>query len=817
MGQCREIVTRWRGRILERLRRAMRASRVVSVVAGKLRASLRNRRRIAALLMLFAAALAFWWSLPNPLFRAPHASILLTRDGELLGARIASDEQWRFPPLQQVPEKFRAAVINYEDRRFAWHPGVDPLALARAMLLNLKQGQVVSGASTLSMQVIRLARTNPARTYLEKFVEMFLAVRLEAGYSKDEILALYANHAPFGGNVVGLEAASWRYFGRAPDKLSWAENATLAVLPNSPALIHPGRNRASLRAKRDGLLRALYVAGHLTQLDLDLALREPLPEQPLALPTHAPHLLETLRFEAADNQHRFHTTLDRRTQLAAQEIVAQHMQTLTLQGIHNAAALVIDNQSFEVLAYIGNARWSVANERGYAVDILRRARSTGSILKPLLFASMLQAGEILPTTLVADVPTQYSGYIPENMDKLYRGAVPAQVALAHSLNVPAVRMLKEHGVNRFYDFLQHLGMSSLRRRPEEYGLTLILGGAEGTLWDVAGMYANLAQVAMQPVVATPYYRRLALLRDAETRTPQRSELGAASAWLTLNALLEVTRPGEEGHWRNFASTQKIAWKTGTSFGQRDAWAVGVTPRYTVGVWVGNASGEGRANLSGAASAAPILFQLFNRLDASEWFAEPREQMREVEVCRDDGYLSNGACATQKQWAPADAHFERVSPYHFRVHLDSSGTWRVHARCESVGRMRHADWFVLPPGQEFYYRRQRADYRLLPAYRPDCRAQVNADEGRGPIDFLYPNLGTRLYIPIDLAARRGRTVFEAVHRESGATLHWHLDDEFLGSTQTFHQQALDITAGTHVITVVDQHGNRLARRFEVLGK
>lgn len=813
MGQCREIAARWRSRIWGRPRRATRASRVVSIVAGKLR----NRRRAGALLMLFAAALAFWWSLPNPLFRAPLASILLTRDGELLGARIASDEQWRFPPLQQVPEKFRAAVINYEDRRFSWHPGVDPLALARAMLLNLKHGQVVSGASTLSMQVIRLARANPARTYFEKFIEMFLAVRLEAGYSKDEILALYANHAPFGGNVVGLEAASWRYFGRAPDKLSWAENATLAVLPNSPALIHPGRNRASLRAKRDGLLRALLLAGHLTELDFDLALREPLPEQPVALPTHAPHLLETLRFAATDNQYRFHTTLDRRTQLAAQEIVAQHMQTLTLQGIHNAAAVVIDNQSFEVLAYVGNAQWSVDNERGYAVDILRRARSTGSILKPLLFASMLQAGEILPTTLVADVPTQYSGYIPENIDKLYRGAVPAQVALAQSLNVPAVRMLKEHGVNRFYDFLQHLGMSSLRRRPEEYGLTLILGGAEGTLWDVAGMYANLAQLAMQPAEATPYYRRLALLRDADTRTTQRSELGAASAWLTLNALLEVTRPGEEGHWRNFASTQKIAWKTGTSFGQRDAWAVGVTPRYTVGVWVGNASGEGRANLSGAASAAPILFQLFNRLDTSEWFGAPREQMREVEVCSDDGYLSNGACATQKQWAPADARFERVSPYHFRVHLDSSGIWRVHARCESVGRMRHADWFVLPPGQEFYYRRQRADYRLLPAYRPDCRAQVNADEGRGPIDFLYPNLGTRLYIPIDLAAQKGRTVFEAVHRESGATLHWHLDDEFLGSTQTFHQQALDISAGAHVITVVDQHGNRLSRRFEVLGK
>lgn len=467
----------------------------------------RLRRRAPVLIVLGLAGIAFWQCLPNPLFRDPAASILLARDGELLGARIAADEQWRFPPMEQVPEKFHTAIVSYEDRRFFYHPGIDPLALARAVYLNIKHGRVVSGGSTLNMQVIRLARHHPPRSYLEKIIELFLAVRLEAGYSKNDILALYASHAPFGGNVVGLEAAAWRYFGRAPDKLSWAESATLAVLPNSPALIHPGRNRASLRAKRDGLLRVLHAERHLSDIDLDLALREPLPEQPFALPQNAPHLLETLRLEATDARHRFHTTLDQRTQLAAQEVIAQQIQTLALQGIYNAAALVVDNESFEVLAYAGNAQWSVDNTRGYAVDIVRRPRSTGSILKPLLFASMLQAGEILPTTLVADVPTQYAGYIPENIDKLYRGAVPAQVALAQSLNVPAVRMLKEHGVNRFYDFLQHIGMSTLQRRPEEYGLTLILGGAEGTLWDITGMYANLAQLAMQPAHGTLHYRR----------------------------------------------------------------------------------------------------------------------------------------------------------------------------------------------------------------------------------------------------------------------------------------------------------------------
>ena len=456
--------------------------------------SWRPRRRALAALAVLALALGFWRSLPEPLFDEPLSTVLLARDGTLLGARIADDGQWRFPPTDRVPDKFRRALISYEDKRFAQHPGVDPLAMARAIRLNLQQGRIVSGGSTLSMQVIRLARGERARGYLEKLIETVLALRLELRYSKDQILALHAGHAPFGGNVIGLEAAAWRYFGRAPDQLSWAEACTLAVLPNSPALIHPGRHRDKLQAKRDRLLRQLQASGALSQLDLELALREPLPAEPLPLPQQAPHLLETLRAQYPGVD-RFRSTLDARLQVAATAIVRERAAALARQDIHNAAALIVDNRSFEVLAYVGNNEWSVSNERGYAVDLIRRPRSTGSILKPFLYAAMLDAGEILPGTLVADVPTQYGGYMPENYDHGYRGAVPAEVALAQSLNVPAVRMLRQHGVQRFYDDLRQLGMSTLTRRPEEYGLTLILGGAEAKLGDVAGMYANMAAIA----------------------------------------------------------------------------------------------------------------------------------------------------------------------------------------------------------------------------------------------------------------------------------------------------------------------------------
>lgn len=775
----------------------------------------RYRRRAFAALALLALALAFWRSLPEPLFAQPLSTVLLARDGMLLGARIADDGQWRFPPAAQVPEKFRRALIAYEDRRFEFHPGVDPLAMARALRLNLQQGRVVSGASTLSMQVIRLAREERQRSYLEKLIESLLALRLEVQYSKDEILALHAGHAPFGGNVVGLEAAAWRYFGRPPDQLSWAEACTLAVLPNSPALIHPGRNRDRLQAKRDRLLRQLHVQGQLSAMDLALALREMLPAEPLPLPQQAPHLLETLRALHPDT-HRFHSTLDARLQAAASATVRDRGAALARQDIHNAAALIVDNHSFEVLAYVGNKEWSVNNDRSYALDLIRRPRSSGSILKPLLYAAMLDAGEILPGTLVADVPTQYGGYMPENFDHGYRGAVTADVALAQSLNVPAVRMLRQHGVQRFYDYLRQLGMSTLSRKPEDYGLTLILGGAEVTLGDVAAMYANVADIARKNSPGAPgHYRSLKLLAGADTTPSGKvAEISPGAAWLTLRALLEVARPNEEGYWKSFASSRRIAWKTGTSWGLRDAWAVGSSTRYTVAVWAGNASGEGRAGLTGAGAAAPILFDLYNRLDAGDWFAPPTLHLKEVEVCRNDGYLANGNCETERQWAPLESHFDQLSPHNIRVHLEPARRHRVDSSCERVARMVQANWFVLPPGQEYFYRRHHNTYRSLPPYRADCAASSPA---RGPIDFLYPTAGTRIYIPVDLAEAKSRVVFEAVHRDREATLHWHLDDSYMGSTRMFHQRALDVPVGLHTVTVVDPQGNRLSRQFEVLAQ
>jgi penicillin-binding protein 1C len=763
--------------------------------------------------------------LPAALGQTDYATMLLARDGRLLGARIATDEQWRFAPIEQVPEKYRLALVLFEDGRFYRHPGIDPLALARATLGNFRSGRITSGGSTITMQLARLLRQadarlggatdNPPRSLFSKMVEALRALQLEWHFTKDELLVHYTSHAPFGGNIVGVRAAAWRYFERAPEDLSWAEAALLAVLPNSPTLIHPGRQRDRLLQKRNRLLKRLHERGQMSDLDLQLALLEPLPERPQSLPQAAPHLLDSLSQGYPGNAV-FHSTLEPRLQQAANTIAERHGRRLASEGIHNLALVVIDHQRMETVAYIGNQAWQNQAQFSPRVDILQRPRSSGSILKPLLYGLMLQAGELLPTQLVADIPTRYGGYGPQNYDRQFRGAVPAHEALAHSLNVPAVRMLHQYGVSRFQHQLQSLGMTTLFRPADDYGLTLILGGAEGTLWELTAIFARLTATARDgDNHAQPDQPRL--LVTESTSAGRLPVLRQGAAWLTLQAMIEVARPGADSLWRDFSGSQTIAWKTGTSYGLRDAWAIGSNSRYTVGVWAGNAGGEPAPGLTGHTSAAPVMFDLFDRLGASGWFARPDHALKWVSVCRDDGYLAGGQCAATDIQIPRESHFQQVTPHHRRIHLDGGQQFRVHSRCENVSAMQAVDWFVLPPAQEFFWKQRHSGYRLLPPWRNDCLAEMSDVDDDQPMDLLYPHEGSRLYIPVGLDGKRSRALLQAVHRRPGMTLFWHLDDEFLGQTNLFHEQSVSLEPGWHKLKLLDQQGYQLERWFRVLGE
>jgi penicillin-binding protein 1C len=762
--------------------------------------------------VIFSVLISSWWnSLPQPLFNSPYSSILLDRNNQLLEARIASDEQWRFPPSETLPSSYIKAVLLFEDKRFYTHSGVDFLALGRATLQNIKAKEVVSGASTLSMQVIRLASDNQSRTLSTKLIETLQALRLEFSYDKQQILNLYASHAPFGGNVVGISAASWRYFGRAPESLSWAESALLAVLPNRPNYLRPGKNQEKLKQKRDRLLIRLQQAGEFDQLQLTLALSEPLPDKILAFPKRAPHLLETL-ISRNFNQAVIKTSLNGNLQAQVQSVTNNYAQRLLNSQITHLAAVVLDNKSGLPVAYIGNSGFSHNPHSGKGIDLLHRARSTGSILKPLLYATMLQQGEITPLQLVEDTPTKFKGYQPENYDLKFRGVVPAKQALAQSLNIPAVNMLKQYGIKPFYDFLETRGMSTLHRNADDYGLPLILGGAEGTLWEMTHLYMQLARAAQS--LPAQAISRLPTIATEESATLDTSHLGAGAAWLTLNALLEVGRPGSESRWRQFSNSRKVAWKTGTSYGFRDGWAIGTTAEYTIGVWTGNAEGGGVPGLTGTQAAAPLLFELFNLLPKTHWFSKPEYDLRQVRVCKNDGFLATPYCDSKIIDLPLVSSYSKISPYHMRIHTDVKQHYRVSSACEPVHKLSSLNWFTLPPHVAFYYQKQHSEYRPMPKWRQDC---LNFMSAQSPISFIYPHKGTQIYLPITMDGSRTKMVSELAHQYSASQVYWYLDQQYLGTTQQIHQMEMGPGLGKHELLVVDEAGNQQVLGFEVLSK
>lgn len=795
----------------------------------------------------FGFLLLFWFSLPDPLFRTPTSYLIESREGVLLGARVAADGQWRFPPGADVPEKFSKAIIAFEDKRFYSHPGFDILALGRAFFQNIKAGSIESGGSTLSMQVIRLSRNKP-RTIWQKCLEIMLAVRLELTYSKEEVLALYARNAPFGGNVVGLEAASWRYFGRSPEQLSWGETAALAVLPNSPSLVYPGKNSKALLLKRNRLLEKLSREGLIDPLTGKLAMQEPLPGEPLDLPQSAPHLLTRFYKEhgaaAGKNSKdpvsslttRARTTLSASLQEKVTDIIALHHRRLKANGVNNAAALVLEVETGAALAYVGNVYAPEDPEVESYVDVIPAPRSPGSTLKPILYAAMLSEGMLLPNTLVADIPTRIAGFTPHNFDLEYSGAVPAGRALSRSLNIPAVKMLQQYRYERFHSLLKRMGLTTLDRPPGHYGLSLILGGGEVSMWDLAGIYASMARVLNHqydysgrydpadfhaPLYLAPRRADDGLVENdgkpgkTDKHLEKNGLLDAAGIWFSFRAMEEVVRPGEEMLWRQFTSTQQVAWKTGTSFGFRDGWAIGITPRYVVAVWAGNADGEGRAGLTGITAAAPVLFDIFRLLPAASWFQVPYDKLARIKVCARSGYRASELCTgADGSYVPRAGLRTGLCPYHQLVHLDASGTHRVTGDCLLPSAMVHQSWFILPPAMEWYYKDRNQDYRPLPPYAEGCNPNTGNSEAMA---FIYPSPGTKIYIPVELNGKRGETVFSAAHRRPAAKIYWHLDGEYLGVTSGLHEMALSPDAGRHTITLVDEQGERLSGGFEILDK
>ncbi len=759
--------------------------------------------------------LAYYFSISGALFKDPTATVITSKNNELLGAQIAKDGQWRFPENDSIPEKFKTCIIQFEDEYFYKHPGFNPISIFKALKDNINSGKVKRGGSTITQQTIRLARKGKPRTYFEKFKELILATRLEFKHNKEKILSLYSNHAPFGGNVVGLDAASWRYFNRNAQELSWAENATLAVLPNAPSLIYPGKNQQRLLNKRNRLLKKLLEKKVIDTLTYDLSIAESLPQKPYPLPQIAPHLLQ--RISKTNKGENVHTTINRQYQEQTNAIVKNHYNHLRENEIYNISVLILDVNTREVLTYIGNSPTDKAHQKD--VDVINKGRSTGSILKPFLYTAVLDAGDLLPNTLIADVPTQFGSYSPENYYKEFDGAVPAKRALSRSLNVPSVRMLQKFGLDRFHHYLKDLNIKDIKYNANHYGLSLILGGAESSLWDLCKSYANLSSTLNHFNESSSEYFsnefREPTFFASETidfgkKSTEKTLFDAASIYLTYESLKEVNRPESDENWEFYDDSKQIAWKTGTSYGFRDAWAIGTTKDYVVGVWVGNADGEGRPGLVGVQAAAPILFDVFDILPNSEWFAKPFDEMQEVAICSKSGYRANTYCTEKKtEFIQTSGLKTKPCPYHVLVHLDTTENFQVNSSCEDLNTITHKSWFVLPPLMEYYYKSKNPFYKPLPPYRNDCLGENSIR-----MEFIYPKEKATIFLPKDFNETKNELVLKVAHSKPEATIYWYLDKTFLGTTTDLHDFAIIPKVGEHLITIVDEFGNENKQRIVI---
>jgi penicillin-binding protein 1C len=741
--------------------------------------------------------------LPKGHLQGNYSQVILGSDSSFLRVFLNEDEQWCLPPKLQsgIPDKLVKSVLTYEDEYFQYHPGVNPLALFRALYVNLRNRRIVSGGSTITMQLARMVQNNP-RNIWYKLKEMLFAFKLELAYSKKEILSQYLCHAPYGSNIRGYIAASYRYFGKSPGRLTWAEAATLAVLPNAPGMVFPTKNDERLKSKRDSLLLKLMKKEVIDRETFELSLLEKLPAQIIPFPLKAPHL--TNRIRSKNHLDIVRTTIDPGIQNETDFFLKQHVAGLQQMGIMNACALVIDNTSGKVLSYVGSQDFNDLEHQG-RVDGIMAPRSSGSILKPYLYASAIDEGLILPQTLIRDVPTYFNSFSPSNASENFSGIARASTALVHSLNVPAVRLLNAYGVQRFYHQLKAAGVSTLFRHADDYGLPIILGGAEVNPWDIGKLYSGMANGGV--------FRNISYLSNMEDGNPSQL-VSSGACFLVLDELKELIRPGLEFYWKKYGNQRQIAWKTGTSYGHKDAWAVGCTPQWTIVVWVGNFDGTPNKSLSGMRSAGPLMFNILNALPeerSKSWFKANPHDFVKVKLCRQTGFYPSDNCTDKIEvQAPKKMRPLKTCQYHQKYVIDPLEHHAVCSYCWSGDRM---EQYVLkyPPDVNYYLRKNGKVVEKDPVHNPDCKIAQERDI----LQIIYPLQQANIFIPKDFDGNYQPLVSRLATHFPDRTVFWYLDDSYLGSTKDKSTLPLHLNAGDHTLTVVDVMGNRDQVDFSVI--
>ncbi|MFA7056651.1 MAG: penicillin-binding protein 1C [Candidatus Cloacimonadales bacterium] len=749
---------------------------------------------ISGLLILIGLAI-----LITPLPKAKdwdYSSVILSEEGEYLRVYLNKQEQWHLYYAGEIPEKLQTAILEFEDKSFYSHPGINPLAIGRALYSNLKQRKVVSGGSTITMQVARLFLQRE-RTLLNKIQEAFISLKLELYYSKDEILLMYLNNAPYGSNIIGIRSAAYKYYHKEIEQLTWAEASLFAVLPNNPGFLYPGSNTDKLKQKRDKLLATLKEKGYLDQNQYLNSIREEIPTKMYSFPCLAPHLADKLK-----NAQEFEltTTINIKLQKQLELIARQEGGVLASKGIKNLAILVSDTKTREVKAYLGSQDYFSNSSNGY-IDGVQALRSSGSILKPFIYGYALEKGILTPTSLLEDTNKSYGVLLPKNYDRSYRGVVTVAEALQKSLNIPAYEVTQRLGVNNSVNVLQSVGMRSLFREPSDYGLSICIGGAEASLLELSEMYQTLAHSGKQS--------RLKLLASDELKETK-SLLSPASCHQILEILSGVQKPTH--YAKRFPN---FSWKTGTSNGFRDAWAVGVDQQWTIAVWAGNFTGEGNPHLLGRDIAGNILFRVLSTLPENDSppFVKPWADFKQIAVCAVSGFAPTKACS-DTVWCdvPKSAFVLPKCSYHKQIIVDEFETMQLCSNCWSGFNHKSINILDYPPDVDYYLQKFGQEIPILPPHNPECSLVKNHSN----LLIKYPISQSHIYLPTTSQGRLNSFQAEAFCN-ANTSIFWFLNKEFLAETKDKHTLDIYTTAGTKELLLVTSDGISKRVKFEILIK
>ena len=787
---------------------------------------------------LYAASFLAFLAILSAIFPlrvdVPYSTIILANDGSVIQAFLSDDDKWRMKTeLSEISPTLRHAVLAKEDRWFYWHFGVNPFAILRAAANNFLRQKTTSGASTLTMQVARMLENrrmgkNRERSFWNKLCEVFRAFQLEASMSKDEILQLYLNLAPFGGNIEGVKAASLLYFGTLPEKLSLAEATTLAIIPNRPTSLKlDADNAGAVRLARDAWLERFRQMGTFPSDIVEDALREPPAIRRHDVPNLAPHFGSRMK-SAFPSEAIIRTPLDVQKQNAVQTIAENVVRRLQIYGINNAAVVVVNNKTRAVEAYLGSPNFFDKTNAG-EVDGVRAVRSPGSALKPLVYGLAMDKGIITPKTILTDVPANFDGYAPENFDRTYRGFISAERALINSLNIPAVKLLRGVGVAAFTEALTKAGFEQVRKDARKLGLSSVLGGCGIRLEEMAGLYCALANEGVwKPLVikdegGSMKYETGAMKQDvhwwenifgtgSEAKQAGTQIISASAAFMLGEILTQLTRPDVPHKFTSAQRLPKVAWKTGTSYGRRDAWSIGYNKRYTVAVWVGNFSGVGVPELVGADIATPLLFDIFNAIDynsPNDWFQPPPTLDFRL-VCSESGFVPESFCQNQV----AEYYIPRVSSnakcqHAKEVWVSADENISYCTDCLPSTGYKTKLYPNFPPEILALYAAQNQVFERIPEHNPACS---RAFQGTAPVitsltdgkEYLLEKSAGK-----SSSANRSNTASELLLTCAAAndvqTVYWFVNDKLLRTATPQERVFFTPERGTVKVSCSDDKG------------